>query len=71
MPMGAAAVAGRFSGARGQRAALIDGAPGLAWAPSGVPRVVFRFTCRGGRIAAIDQIANPEAIAGLSVRLNR
>ena len=68
---GAEAVAGRFSGARGQRAALIDGAPGLAWAPGGVPRVVFRFTFRGGRIAAIDQIADPEEIAGLSVQLNR
>jgi hypothetical protein len=44
---------------------VLDGAPGLAWASGGVPRVVFRFTCRSGRIA------NPEAIAGLSVRLNR
>jgi RNA polymerase sigma-70 factor (ECF subfamily) len=64
-------VAGRFLGARGQRTALIDGAPGLAWAPGGVPRVVFRFTFRGGRIAAIDQIADPEEIAGLSVQVNR
>jgi RNA polymerase sigma factor (sigma-70 family) len=68
---GADAVAGRFSGARGQRTALIDGAPGLVWAPGGVPRVVFRFTFRDGRIAAINQIADPEEIAGLSVQLNR
>jgi RNA polymerase sigma-70 factor, ECF subfamily len=68
---GAEAVAGRFLGARGQRPALLNGAPGLAWAPGGVPRVVFRFTFSDGRIAAINQIADPEKIAGLSVQLNR
>lgn len=67
---GAAAVAGLFSGgAHAARPALIDGTPGLVWAPGGVPRVVFRFTFGDGRIAAIDQIADPEEIAGLSVRI--
>lgn len=68
---GAAAVAGLFSGGRGVRMALIDGAPGLAWAPGGVPRVIFRFTFGGGRIAAINQIADPDEIAGLGVQVNR
>lgn len=69
---GAEAVAGLFSGrAHAAQTALIDGAPGLVWAPGGVPRVVFRFTFSDGRIAAINQIADPEEIAGLSVQLNR
>lgn len=68
---GAEAVAGRFSGgAHAARTALIDGAPGLVWAPGGVRRVVFSFTFSDGRIAAINQIADPEEIAGLSVQLN-
>jgi RNA polymerase sigma-70 factor (ECF subfamily) len=68
---GADAVAGRFSGARGQRPALIDGSPGVVWAPGGVPQVVFKFTFREGKIAAINQIADPEQLAGLSVELLR
>ncbi len=69
---GAAAVAGRFSGgAHAARSALIDGVPGLVWPPRGVPQVVFRFTFSDGRIAAINQIADPEEIADLSVQLNR
>lgn len=69
---GAAAVAGRFSGgAHAARLALIDGVPGLVWPPRGVPQVVFRFTFSDGRIAAINQIADPEEIADLSVQLNR
>ncbi len=68
---GAEAVAGRFSGgAHAARTALIDGAPGLVWAPGGVRRVVFSFTFSDGRIAAINQIADPEEIASLSVQLN-
>lgn len=69
---GAAAVAGRFSGgAHAARLALIDGVPGLVWPPRGVPQVVFRFTFSDGRIAVINQIADPEEIADLSVQLNR
>jgi len=56
---GAAAVAETFSGrARAARAALVDGAVGLVWAPGGRPRVVFGFTITRGKIVAIDLIAD-------------
>jgi RNA polymerase sigma factor (sigma-70 family) len=67
---GAAAVADTFAGrARAARPALIDGAAGLVWAPSGVPRVVFGFTIAGGRIVAIDVVADPERLSRLQVAL--
>jgi RNA polymerase sigma factor (sigma-70 family) len=68
---GAEAVAGLFNGGRGVRAALLDGVPGLVWAPGGVPRVVFRLTFGDGRIAAIEQIGDAEVIAGMSVQVIR
>jgi RNA polymerase sigma-70 factor (ECF subfamily) len=67
---GAAVVADTFAGrARAARPALIDGAAGLVWAPSGVPRVVFGFTIAGGRIVAIDVVADPERLSRLQVAL--
>jgi RNA polymerase sigma factor (sigma-70 family) len=67
---GAAAVADTFAGrARAARPALIDGAAGLVWAPGGVPRVVFGFTIAGGRIVAIDVVADPERLSRLQVAL--
>ncbi len=55
---GARSVAGVFSGrARGARPALIDGLPGLVWAPGGKTRVAFRFTTRNDKITAIELIA--------------
>jgi RNA polymerase sigma factor (sigma-70 family) len=67
---GAAAVAGSFAGrARAARPALIDGAAGLVWAPGGVPRVVFGFTIAGGRVVAIDVVADPERLSRLQVAL--
>ena len=60
---GAAAVAGTFAGrARLARPALVDGVPGLVWAPGGRPRVAFAFTFTGGRITAIDLVADPERL---------
>ena len=65
---GAAAVAATFSGrAAGARPALIDGAPGMMWAQGGQIRVVFDFTIVGGKIVAIEMIADPEHLAELDV----
>jgi RNA polymerase sigma factor (sigma-70 family) len=67
---GAAAVADTFAGrARAARPALIDGAAGFVWAPGGVPRVVFGLTIAGGRIVAIDVVADPERLSRLQVAL--
>ncbi len=56
---GARAVAEMFSGrARVAKLALIDGAPGAAWAPGGKPRVAFAFTLRDGVVEAIDLLAD-------------
>ncbi|MFF4189756.1 sigma-70 family RNA polymerase sigma factor [Nonomuraea sp. NPDC001831] len=58
---GADGVAETFAGrARAAELALIDGAPGLVWAPGGRPRVVFAFTIANGRITHIDLLADPE-----------
>jgi RNA polymerase sigma factor (sigma-70 family) len=67
---GAAAVADTFGGrARFARPALVDGAPGAVWAPGGQPRVVFAFTIRGGRIVAIDLLADPERLRRLDLAI--
>jgi RNA polymerase sigma-70 factor (ECF subfamily) len=70
---GAAAVAGTFSGrALAARPALIDGAAGAIWAQGGVTRVVFSFTITGGKVTAVELIADPGRIGELEVipRLN-
>jgi RNA polymerase sigma-70 factor (ECF subfamily) len=67
---GADAVAETFSGrARAAQLALIDGAPGLVWSAGGNPRVAFLFTIAGGRISAIDLLADPETLAALNVEI--
>ena len=67
---GAAAVAGAFRGrAGGAVPALIDGAVGFAWAPGGTPRAVFAVVVHDGRIAAVDMMGDPSAVAGLHVVL--
>jgi RNA polymerase sigma factor (sigma-70 family) len=67
---GAPAVAGSFSG-RAQRArlALVDGAAGAVWAPGGRPRVVFTFTITGGKIVAIDILADPDRLSRLDLTI--
>lgn len=61
---GALAVAGVFAGrARVARLALIDGEPGLVWAPGGQPKVAFAFTFADGKIAAIEILAGPDRLA--------
>ena len=65
---GAAEVAGTFSGrARAARPALVNGAAGAVWAPGGRPRVVFGFTISGGKIVAIDLLADPGRIRQLDL----
>ncbi len=65
---GAAAVAEQFSGrARAAQPALVDGAVGAVWAPGGRPRVVFGFTITGGKIVAIDILADPERLGQLDL----
>ena len=60
---GAAGVAEQFSGrARATRPAIVNGMPGVVWAPGGRPRVAFSFTVRGGKIVAIDLLANPDRL---------
>jgi RNA polymerase sigma-70 factor (ECF subfamily) len=67
---GALAVARQFSGrARAAQPALVNGAFGLVWAPGGQPRVVFGFTITGGKIAAIDMLADPESLRKLDLTI--
>ena len=67
---GAAAVAETFSGrARAAQPALVNGLPGLVWAPGGRPRMIFGFTIAGGRIVAIDLIADRERIRQLDLSI--
>ena len=67
---GAEAVARQFSGrARDAHPALINGAVGLVWAPGGLPRVVFAFTIRGGRIVAIEMLGDPARLGAMTVRM--
>ena len=61
--IGAAAVAETFKGrARAAQPALVDGGPGLVFAPSGQPKALLEFVVEGGRITEIAVIANPESI---------
>src|SRR3989454_11213760 len=67
---GAAAVAETFSGrARAAQPALVNGLPGLVWAPGVRPRMMFGFTIAGGRIVAIDLIAHRERIRQLDLSI--
>ena len=70
---GATDVAATFARlrARAARPALVDGVAGAVWAPGGHPRVVFSFTMAGGKIVAIDLIADPERIRQLDLAILR
>ena len=58
---GRAGVAEFFLGrARTAQPALVDGLPGLVWAPGGRPKVAFEFTVVEGRVVAIHLHADPE-----------
>jgi RNA polymerase sigma-70 factor (ECF subfamily) len=67
---GSDAVAGIFSGrAAAAQPALLNGAPGAAWAPGGRTRAALGFTIAGGRILAIDLVADPERIRQLHITI--
>jgi RNA polymerase sigma-70 factor (ECF subfamily) len=69
---GASAVVETFRGRlRAAQPALVNGAPALAWTHGGQPAAVLCFTVLGGRIAAIDQIADPERIRELDIVIAR
>jgi RNA polymerase sigma-70 factor (ECF subfamily) len=47
---------------------LVNGLPGgIAWLPDGTPFAVLALTVRGGRIAAIDVLADPERLRRLDL----
>jgi ketosteroid isomerase-like protein len=49
---------------------LVNGIPGgVAWAPDGSPFAVLALTVRGGRIVAIDVLADPDRLAQLDLAL--
>ena len=67
---GARAVAASLSGrAKAAQPALVDGQPGLVWAPGGRTKVVFDFTIVDGRVVSIDLLMDPEDLATLDVEL--
>ncbi|HEY2165447.1 MAG TPA: sigma-70 family RNA polymerase sigma factor [Gemmatimonadaceae bacterium] len=67
---GAKEVAKVFVGrAKGARPALIDGVPGLVWAPGGKPRVVFAFTTAGGKVTGIELISDPARLGELDLEI--
>jgi len=51
------------------RPALINGAAGVVVAPQGRPFSVMGFTVAGGRIVAIDALADPERLAELDLAI--
>jgi RNA polymerase sigma-70 factor (ECF subfamily) len=64
---GAAAVAGRFDGARGASAVAIDGERGGAWIVRGTVKVAFVFQVQGGLVREIELIADPQVLSTLDV----
>jgi RNA polymerase sigma-70 factor (ECF subfamily) len=67
---GARAVAEQFAGrAQAAQLALIDGVPGVVWAPGGTPRVVFGFTIRNGKVVEIALVADTEQLSRLKVEI--
>jgi RNA polymerase sigma-70 factor (ECF subfamily) len=67
---GAEAVVRTFSGrAQAAQLALVDGHPGLVFAPGGQPRVVFDFVVENDRIVEISLIADAEAIGTVDLQM--
>lgn len=65
---GAKAVAQTFMGkARAAKPVFMDGEPGAIWKHEGQLRVAFRFRVRNDRIAAIEMIADREALLRLKI----
>ena len=67
---GAEAVARATAGrAWGAQSGLIDGAVGLVWASGGRAKAAFCFAIVGGRVAAINMIADPAQVGELDIAL--
>ncbi|MDT0308427.1 sigma factor-like helix-turn-helix DNA-binding protein [Streptomyces sp. DSM 44917] len=65
---GAEAVADAFSGRAAEAVpALVNGAPGLVWAPGGRLRVAFGITVTDGRVTAVDLVADPDHLQALDI----
>jgi len=60
-------VAARFSGARGTRAALLDGLAGLVWAQGGTTKVAFDFTVVAGKVTKIEMIADHDVLDEIEI----
>ncbi|MGE5597670.1 MAG: sigma-70 family RNA polymerase sigma factor [Hyphomicrobiales bacterium] len=70
MLRGAPAVARQFSGqAQAAQVALIDGVPGAVWMAGGLPRVVFGFAIRDGRVTEIELLADRERLQQMTVEV--
>jgi RNA polymerase sigma factor (sigma-70 family) len=68
---GAAAVANTFKGRVSEaQPALIDGEPGLVWAPAGRPVVAFDFVVENGRIVELSLIMDRQHLTALEVTLS-
>jgi RNA polymerase sigma-70 factor (ECF subfamily) len=66
--VGAAAVAGTFSGrAMGAQPALIEGAVGMVWVVGGRTKVAWDFTIRDGKVVRIDMLAAPDTLGDMEV----
>ena len=50
--------------------ALVDGVPGLVWAPGGQPRVAFAFNVAAGRITAIELISDPDRLREMDLEID-
>lgn len=67
---GPEAVATQFDGqAQAAQLALIDGEPGLVWAPGGTVRAVFRIDVQDDLIVGINLSSDPEVVAAANVTL--
>jgi RNA polymerase sigma-70 factor (ECF subfamily) len=67
---GATDVASHLSGREPiARLAVTDGAAGAVWAPRGHPVGVIDFAIAGGKIVAIDVLANPDRLRRLDLTI--
>ena len=68
--LGAQAVAQTYVGrARAAQMALIDDRVGAVWAPQGTTRSALLMTVADGRIVAIDVVAEPADLEGLTIEI--
>jgi RNA polymerase sigma-70 factor (ECF subfamily) len=64
---GAAAVAGRFNGAKGAAPVTIDGELGAAWIAAGAVKVAFVFHVEAGLVREIELIADQDVLVNMDV----